>query len=338
MIKNNKFYISNVKNIIFFGESSVFKNLIQINNLLKLKTFIIASSDQCKNIPKNINFKIFNNIDKNCQKYISKNFNIEQTIFISLGARYIFKKEIINNFLLNNLVNFHGSRLPLNAGGGGMSWRIMCEDRIDNQLVHLINDKIDSGPILQTDTSIFPTSCKSPKDFYEHSTNNFIKFYEKFIRRILNKEYFDLFNQVNYLGKYFPRLNTKINGFIDWNLQSYDLLNFINSFDDPYEGASTLLNRGKFGTLYIKSVHLHGGEVPNHPFMSGIITRHDKKWLVVSTKNRHSLLIEKVINSKGENIINNLKVGDRFHTPYKFLDDAKNTRIGYKSNGLFKLQ
>jgi len=71
--------------------------------------------------------------------------------------------------------------------------------------------------------------------------------------------------------------------------------------------------------------------------MSGIITRHDNKWLVVSTKNRHSLLIEKVINSKGENIINNLKAGDRFHTPYKFLDSAKNTRVGYKSNGLSKL-
>ena len=82
---------------------------------------------------------------------------------------------------------------------------------------------------------------------------------------------------------------------------------------------------------------MHGGEVPNHPFMSGIITRHDKKWLVVSTKNRHSLLIEKVINADGKNVIDNLKVGDRFHTPCKFLDNAKNTRIGYKSSGLLKL-
>lgn len=334
MIKNNKFYIPNLKNIIFFGESSVMNKLIQINKLLKIKTFIITSSDQAKNISKNINFKIFNDINKNCERYISKNFNIEQTLFISLGARYIFKKQIINSFLLNNLVNFHASRLPLDAGGGGMSWRIMSEDRIDNQLVHLINEKIDGGPILQSEMSIFPTSCRTPKDFYEYSANNFIKFYKGFIMRILNKEYFNLFNQENYLGKYFPRINTKINGFIDWNLKSYDLANFINAFDEPYNGASTFLNRGNFGTLFIKSSHLHGGEVPNHPFMSGIITRHDKKWLVVSTKNRHSLLIEKVYNNKGENIINNLKVGDRFHTPFKFLDSAKNTRIWYKSNGL----
>jgi methionyl-tRNA formyltransferase len=218
-----------------------------------------------------------------------------------------------------------------------MSWRIMSEDRIDNQLVHLIDSKIDGGPILQTETSIFPPSCKTPKNFYDYSNNNFLKFYEKFVKKIVNKEYFDLFKQVNYLGKYFPRINTKINGFIDWNLQSYDLANFINSFDDPYEGASTFINRKNFGKLFVKSVHLHGGEVPNHPFMSGIITRHDKEWLVVSTKNRHSLLIEKVINAEGKNIINNLKVGDRFHTPHKFLDNAKKIRIGYKSNGLVKL-
>jgi len=334
MINNNKFYIPNLKNIIFFGESLVLEKLIKINNLLKIKTFIITSSDQAKNISKNINFKIFNDINKNCERYISKNFNIEQTLFISLGARYIFKKQIINNFLLNNLVNFHASRLPLDAGGGGMSWRIMSEDRIDNQLVHLINEKIDGGPILQSEMRIFPASCRIPKDFYEYSANNFIKFYKRFIIRVINKEYFNLFNQESYLGKYFPRINTKINGFIDWNLQSYDLANFINSFDEPYDGASTFLNRGNFGTLFIKSSHLHGGEVPNHPFMSGIITRHDKKWLVVSTKNRHSLLIEKVINNKGENIINNLKAGDRFHTPFRFLDSAKNNRIWYKSNGL----
>jgi methionyl-tRNA formyltransferase len=145
------------------------------------------------------------------------------------------------------------------------------------------------------------------------------------------KEYLDLFHQTNYLSRYFPRINTKTNGFINWDLQSYDLINFINSFDDPYEGASTFLNTGNFGKLHIKGVNLHGGEIANHPFMSGIITRHDKKWLVVSTANRHSLLIEKVINSNGENIINNLKIGDRFYTPYKFLIAAKDKRIRYKS-------
>ena len=54
-----------------------------------------------------------------------------------MGARYIFKKNTIDNFFFNNLVNFHGTRLPLDSGGGGYSWNIMREDRIDNQLDQL---------------------------------------------------------------------------------------------------------------------------------------------------------------------------------------------------------
>ena len=50
---------------------------------------------------------------------------------------------------MNNLINFHGTRLPLDAGGGGFSWKIMREDRIDNQLVHLIDEGIDTATYLE---------------------------------------------------------------------------------------------------------------------------------------------------------------------------------------------
>ena len=102
--------------------------------------------------------------------------------------------------------------------------------------------------------------------------------------------------QANYLGRYNPRLNTELNGLIDWNLNSYDLINFINAFDEPYAGSSTYLNNGNFGKLYIKNVQLHGGDSSNHPYMSGIVNRHDKGWIVVSTSGKHMLLIEKVLD------------------------------------------
>ena len=91
------------------------------------------------------------------------------------------------------------------------------------------------------------------------------------MKKLIQKEKFQLKPQIHYLSRYNPRLNTKINGFIDWSLNSRDLINFINAFDDPYKGASTYLNNGKFGRLYLKRVQLHGGDTPNHPFMSGIV-------------------------------------------------------------------
>ena len=76
-------------------ESSVFSELIKINNTLKLDTVIVTSSHQSKLIDKKLNFNIFDIIDKKFKDFFKKKVKAENTIFISLGARYIFKKNII---------------------------------------------------------------------------------------------------------------------------------------------------------------------------------------------------------------------------------------------------
>jgi len=336
MIKNNNFFIENLKTVVFLGQSDVFSELIKINNSLKLETLIITSSHQSKLIDKKIDFKIFDNIDEKFKDFINKKVKKENTIFISLGARYIFQKDTIENFFLNNLVNFHGTRLPLDAGGAPYSWKIMREDRIDNQLVHLIDEEIDKGSIIDNHLSLFPKQCQIPQDFEDYRLKKFIEFYSEFLNKIKNGKFFDLKPQINYLGRYNPRLNTEIDGLINWELDSYDLYNFINAFDEPYKGASTFLNNGNLGKLYIKKVHLHGGDSSNHPYMSGIVSRHDKNWIVVSTKSKHMLLIEEVLDKEGNNIIKNIKGGDRFHAPYQELEKSKSTKTIFNSRGLKK--
>ena len=68
--------------------------------------------------------------------------------------------------------------------------------------------------------------------------------------------------------------------------------------------------------------------------MSGIVSRHDKDWIVVSTKSKHMLLIEEVLDKEDNNIIKNIKVGDRFYTPYRELEKSKSIRTIYNSKGL----
>ena len=86
----------------------------------------------------------------------------------------------------------------------------------------------------------------------------------------------------------------------------------------------------------MKKVQLHGGDSSNHPYMSGIVSRHDKDWIVVSTKSKHMLLIEEVLDSKGKNVIKKVKVGDRFYTPNKELEKSKITKTFFNSKGLYK--
>tara|TARA_B100000965_G_scaffold75930_1_gene60182 strand:- start:18604 stop:19602 length:999 start_codon:yes stop_codon:yes gene_type:complete len=330
MIKSNKFFVKNLKQVVFIGYNPMLEKFININSKLGISSAIITSTDQSKNISQE--HLIFDNVDKKLFEHISKNYDIDNTLFISLGSRILFKKDLID-FLKNNLINFHGSRLPYDGGGGGFSWRIMREDRIDNQLVHVIDEGVDTGQIIDNKLSLFPSSCKIPSDFENYRLKMFIKFYKEFIGNIKDGNEYDLKNQVDYLGRYSPRLSTVDNGYINWDYSSYELISFINAFDSPYAGAMTFLNRGKFGRLHIKSAHLHGGDSSNHPFMSGLVSRHDKDWIVVSTINKHSLLIEEVIDSKGNNILNKIVPGDRFFTPNKYLDEAKQKKVIYSSLG-----
>lgn len=326
--KNNKF-----KNIFFLGAHHNFDKLIKINKDNGLNTFIISTTDQVleNKLDKSV-INIFNELNDKFFLFVKKKVNIKETIFISLGARWIFNKKLIN-FCENRIYNFHRSRLPFDAGGGGFSWRIMNNDRIDNQLVHKITEKIDEGPILLSDAEVIPPECRLPDQVEKFSTNRFFLFYKKFILKIINNEEINEIQQPKNIGSYYPRLSTEENGWIDWNYNAYDLVNFINAFEDPYKGAST---HYKSKRVYIKGVQVHGGEISTHPYLSGLITRVDKNWLIVSTNSGQSIIIEKVLSNNDTNIIKEIKVGERFFTPFENLEKSKKFRAKYSSKKKIK--
>ena len=329
MISKNSFFIKNIKDIIFIGFHEKFIELKKICNKNNINFSIITSSDQSKYL-KNFNHKVFNKVDKKFKIYVKKNYNIDKTLFVSLGSRLIFKEKDIKNFFKNNLINFHATRLPYDSGGASTSWKIMKNDRIDNQLVHLVDSGIDTGPILSSYNSVIPKEFQTPSEIDEFSRNNFLSFFKKFILKIKKSERLKLINQPKFLGNYNPRLSSIFNGWINWDTSSYNLLNFINAFEDPYGGAQTQIN-GK--TVKLKKVQLHGGEVPGHPYMAGLIARHDKNWIIVNTIDNNKLIIEKVLSSRNKNIISELRVGDRFITTPKNLIKSKK-RFKYSSKGL----
>jgi|TARA_B110000008_G_C16962564_1_gene560762 methionyl-tRNA formyltransferase len=330
MLRNNKFFIEKIETIIFIGWCPNIEELMKINKSFNLKSLIITSPNQQKLFNKNLKLNVFKEFNsKKIKDFISNNCNLEKTLFLSISSMFIFEKKIIS-FLKNNLINFFPSRLPYDQGRGGFSWHIMREDRICNQLFHLIDEDINTGPVIYNEASLFPTSCKIPVDYEDYKWKEMNRIYKNFIKEIINNKNFDIQIQNKNLKRYNPPLNTILNGYIDWSLNSYDLYNFINAFDEPHQGASTFLNTKNFGRLFIKSVQLHGGDTNNHPFMSGIVSRHDKKWITVSTSGKHMLLIEKVLNDKNKNIINEIKEGDRFITPHDIIDKSKGLNVVYK--------
>ena len=72
-------------------------------------------------------------------------------------------------------------------------------------------------------------------------------------------------------------------------------------------------------------------EINTHIFQSGLIIRKTDKWCIVALKNGYSLIIETVKSKKNINLMNNIKVGDRFWTPSKKIESAKNYRFIIKN-------
>ena len=332
MIKNNEFYIEKLKSVVFLGESKILDQLQKINSIYNLNTYIITSPDQAKNVylKKDKKILITKKIDSNLKKKISLLTNIKNTLFVSLGARWIFTKNDITKFFKNNIINFHSTRLPFDKGGANISWKIINGDKIDNQLIHVVDDSIDGGPILLNAKSIIPHNCKTPNDYMDYHNLQLLNIYGDLIKKINNKHTFSLYNQPDYIGNYNPRLNSEISSWIDWNMSSADLTKFIDAFDEPYTGAKTFINEKQ---VYLKSVYLHGGDYSSHPYKRGIVSRHDKKWLTVCTSDSHTILIEKILNKNNKNIISSIKEGDRFYTPNNFIDISLSRRMRYNSTG-----
>ena len=330
MIKNNFFNFKQLKYVVIFGESPVYSEIKKLNLNKNIKTIYVTSPDQAGNIKSN-QVLIAEKFDSKIKKKISNIVNLSQTLFVSLGARWIFKKDDIKKFFNNNIINFHGTRLPYDKGGANVSWKIINGDRIDNQLVHIISEKIDEGHILLHKKSLIPHYCKIPIDYISYQNKEFLKLYEELITRLKKKQFFYLYKQPDYIGNYNPRLSSKISSWIDWSYSSSDLEKFINAFDEPYDGAKTFLNDKE---VHLKSIQLHGGDLSSHPFKKGIVARHDKNWIVVNTSDSNSIVVEKVLNKKKENILKYIKEGDRFNTPRKFLDIALSNRIKFTPTGI----
>lgn len=253
------------------------------------------------------------------------------TFFLSLGAAWIFKPLVISEYFNDRLFNLHGTRLPQNRGGGGFSWQILTGNRFGFCVLHLIDGGIDTGDIVKLDEFLYPASCRKPIDFSEVYISKNLNFVLDFIEdnRQGKPEPKPFPQPPEYLSTYWPRLNTDINGWIDWSIDASELDRFICAFDDPYSGAQTLLNDR---VVRLKGAHINREDGLFHSFQAGLIYRKGNHWLCVCAKSC-SLIIEEVYDDQGSNIFDEVRVGDRFITPLEKIETSKSRPV-YTPTGL----
>jgi methionyl-tRNA formyltransferase len=324
--------------IVFLGGGELLRKLVLWSKKLNISIKVVSSQRHSLEEYDGILLKEFlmeekvehiitNDISsKIVKEFIGKNNN---SFFLSLGAAWIFKTDIISSLFNNKLFNLHGTRLPQNRGGGGFSWQILSANRFGFCTLHLVDGGVDMGDIVCSDEFLYPPSCRIPSDYqaiYLEKNFNFIK---KFITR--NDKELELTKQSENFSSYWPRLNTDINGWIDWGMNAIEIDRFICAFDNPYNGARTLLNSQ---SVRVKGVSITQQDNVFHSYQTGIIYRKSKQWLCVCLK-EYTLIIEDIRNDKGENIFDLVSVGDRMHTPVEKIELSKQ-RIFYTPDGVKK--
>jgi methionyl-tRNA formyltransferase len=330
-----------LKKIYFFGGGKLLTQIIQeLNKKIYYKKFeqvVILSKRHAKEkVYKKLSFKNF--LTKNKIKFlVCENLNKSlaqkidnNSVGFSFGSAWIFKKKFIKKFN-GRFFNIHASNLPEGRGGGGFSWQILMDYKTLTICIHRLEPGIDKGEIIfKNDFKLLDNSL--PLDIQ--------KIYEREAKKIFMKKLKFLVN-LNLKGKkqdenksiYWPRMNLKIHGWINWNWTANEIFRFIKSFDDPYDGAQTKLNNQ---TVYLKKCNIVKSKKNFHPFQNGLIFRKNKNLICVSCKDS-ILAFKKILNKDKKNIpLSKIKIGDRFYTPLKVLEKALSTRVFYDSSGKAK--
>jgi len=253
-------------------------------------------------------------------------------IGLSISAPWIFKRNHIDKFN-GQLFNIHNQPLPIFKGAGGSSWRILMNHFHGGSCIHFLTEGIDDGEIVEKVEFKFPSNCTYPEDFDNVALSYSSNLIKRWLSNVVSNSSYIIKKLPKYKSsdsEYWPRINSEIHGWINWDWSISDINLFCNAFSFPHHGAQTKVRGIK---VFIKKVSIQINNEKFHPFQNGLIYNITNNILHVAHKGG-TLFIEEheLEDSKVK-----LRLGDRFFTESNILDNAMKTRIQYYPDGtIFK--
>ena len=230
-----KVNMERVKLCIFgFGPlalSSIMK-LSESYDILSVITYPDMSDESLDKYCAEKRIKLFyNNPQKEISFFKNQFINCQSDILVSINYRYIIPKSIYSFF--RYAINIHGSMLPKYRGRTPHVWAIINGENSTGITVHIIEEKVDSGPIIVQEK----VSIGNDDSGYD-LLMKFKGLYPVLIHKALDKLLRNgkLLGQneskATYFGKRIPEM-----GYIDTDQQTKKILNFIRAQRKPYPGA-----------------------------------------------------------------------------------------------------
>lgn len=339
--------LDRLNRLILFGGGALLVECAKIAKKQKLDVYVFAVKRHLEEIIDKYNFETMEQVltRKRLQFFKVKDINkskelkslvTNDTVGIGLGEAYTFDKQTIKLFN-NKLLDFMTINLPEYRGGAHFTWQILRRSKIGCWNIQLINEEMipgvfDSGKILKTRLYKIPINARTPEGYFRLANSEGLKLFKEFLNETQKGKKYVLKPLDENKSSYFPRLYTLKHGFINWQWNAAEIESFICAFDKPYAGASTFINCKK---VFLQDCKIDFEDGKFHPFISGIVYKIYKNIIYVAA-NGGTLILREVLNEKRENINNELKTGQRFYTPNKYLEDAMMFNAEYNSEGLVK--
>lgn len=238
-----------------------------------------------------------------------KKFSNSETKGFSLNSIWKFNDDTIKYFN-RNLFNYHAGDLPTERGAGCISWRILLQKTRNISInIHRVEKTFDTGEII-----LSKKIKKKFKNALPEKINNYQAKLEKpflisFLKKLILKKKIKFKGKIqkNNNSYYWPRLNSDLDGLIDWNWDAKSIVSFIKGFSHPFNGAFSYIDGLK---IRIFDASFYISKVKFHPFQNGIIFRLDKKNIFVAASNHY---IKIPINQiKTKKIKNKFFLGKKF--------------------------
>ncbi len=258
----------------------------------------------------------------------------ESTLAIGFGEVWTFDRAAVEKFN-GRLLDFMGIPLPQYRGGAHYSWMILRGERknaCNLQLIneHMVQGVFDSGDIVKSRVYDLPKTARIPQDYFDAAGKEEIDFLKEFLAEIEKGKNFPLKKLNEEESVYFPRLYTIKQGWINWAWQSGDIVRFICAFDEPYKGASTIVNGRRVFLKDCRSVKSDGNF---HPFQAGLVYRKTGKECFIATAGG-GICIGKISDENGTDVMPLLAQGMRLYTPAAQLEESMLFQAVYDQNGI----
>lgn len=248
------------------------------------------------NVDKDYGISLLESNDVNSSETIEWIEQFDPAYIISIGCRNIIKAPFLNRFE-NKVLNIHTAPLPKYRGAASDSWMILNGEWNSEQFgcIHFIDTGIDTGNIIAKSYYKIP-AFSYPIDVFKTRMNTFKDILPKALIALQNMDFKGEKQKMDG-ATVFPRLNTTVDGRINWSNTGDDLIKFIYAFSYPHEGAWCYFDDQKINILEAGFMQ----DIQMHPYATGLIFGKNERGLYkVAIKGGYLLL--KKIEISGEGI------------------------------------